>query len=230
MMQILEVTSVFVALLTTILSPTSAFIIPRSLPNGKYRASYDANGTQIIERLTLELMLEDMNEVIAAGLVDIVEPPQSSNSSSMLPGTHQYKDEKKRRSHCACHQNMDHSDTDDAAQLMRDLINDQPSREAYVPIGKGYFQTYETVITHICTPPRNEGVTPVNVGTFDYALKFLAEHCGAYTPGVYIHGVTTGRKGQGMNGAAAYIGYNNEETWDERKICQRMDEPKADHC
>jgi hypothetical protein len=229
-MNMLLVISRFLAILT-LLSLSSAFIVPRGLANGSYRASYDANGTQIIEPLTVELMLQDMNEVLSAGLVNQTEPLQPSIlSGSTPPWTQQRENEKKRRAHCACHQNMDHSDCDNAAQMMRDLINEQPSREAYVPIGKGYFQTFETVITHICTPPRNEGVTPVNVGTFDVALGFLTEHCGSYTPGVYIHGVTTGRKGHGMNGAAAYIGYNNEETWDERKICQHMDEPKADHC
>lgn len=215
--------------LAFLVSTSSAFgfLIPRSLPNGRYRASYAANGTQIIEPLTAEVMIRDMNEVLAAGLVNKVKYVESVGGSL---AARKRSDEKKRRLHCVCHQNMDHTDCDHATQEMRDLINEQPSREAYVPIGKGYFQTFDSVITHICTPPRNEGVTPVNVGTFDFALSFITERCGTYTPGAYIHGVTTGFKGHGMKGAAAYIGYNNEEVWDERHICQHMEDPKADHC
>lgn len=216
---------------------TLAFVVPRSLQDGMYKAYLDANNNQIIEPLTPELMRLDAAALIAANLTrdtnplfdspqtpDDIPPPTdlSRRQTPTNPKT-------KRRSYCDCHHNSDHSDTVDATQMIRDMINGLPEKTAYVPIGTGYFQKKESVIAYICTLKRNSAVTPITVETYNYALEFLEKYCGAFVPGSYVHGDMSNKHGT-LAGAAEYCGFWNTEKWSEAHICQHVEDPHADNC
>ncbi|KAH8903393.1 hypothetical protein BR93DRAFT_961829 [Coniochaeta sp. PMI_546] len=213
----------------------SGFHIPANTRDGVYKAYYDNNGKEVHVLLTPEMLANDTASVIAANLAALPStltlparrrafnkqrdlPPKSQfNAGHNYPPRGDRRDMYKgttitRRSYCECNHNLDHSDADAATERLRDQIK-RAGGTVYVPINQGIYGTVNGVTAFICTPERNSAVTPVNVADYDYALRFITEHCGRYIPGMYIHGDLNGEQ-MDQHASAEDLGYTNNKYGD----------------
>lgn len=195
----------------------SGFNIPANQTNGAYKAYYDKDGKEVHVLLTPELLQEDAADIFSAQLVAVASVVNVSHLA-----WHEY-----RRSYCECNDNLDHSDTDMATDLLRDVI-ERAGGTAYVPIGTGIYGTFNGVTAFVCTPQKNTAVTPVTRATFDYALSFITEKCGRYIPGMYVHGDMNG-EAQDQRASQEDMGYMNNKYGDVW-VCDHAEDPKSERC
>jgi hypothetical protein len=203
--------------LSLTLSLIAGFHIPANTTNGVYKAYYDKDGKEVHVLLTPEILANDTATVFAANLVAL----PSMVTSPVVRRTAY------RRSFCECNQNLDHSDADAATEMLRDQIQ-RAGGTVYVPINQGIYGTLNGVTAFICTPERNSAVTPVNVVDYNYALRWITDHCGRYVPGMYIHGDMNGEN-MNQHAAAEDMGYKNNkygDTW----VCEHAEDPQSENC
>lgn len=197
----------------------SSFRIPANTKDGVYKAYYDENGNEVHVPLTTEILSNDTLAVFAADLAVLPSPA--------VGRSHNAPAEVYRRSFCECNENLDHSDADAATQRLRDQMQ-RAGGTVYVPIGEGIYGTVSGITAFICTPERNSAVTPVSVGDYDYALRFITEHCGRYVPGMYIHGDMNGED-MNQHAAAEDLGYKNNKYGD-IWVCEHAEDPESENC
>ncbi|KAK3379661.1 hypothetical protein B0T24DRAFT_506133, partial [Lasiosphaeria ovina] len=113
---------------------------------------------------------------------------------------------------CGCKLGIDHSDCDAAIR--------QHNGQILVPIGQAYYSIHESVVSFVCTPRSNSGITPVDEPTVTFVYSFSTDNCGWYVPGTYKHG--------DLNVAPEDIGYMNYSPG--LDFCGRAEASSADHC
>lgn len=201
----------------------SGFMIPANKTNGVYKAYHDKDGKEVHVVLTPELLQEDAASVFAAHLVAVPAAADNSTVAVAARGVrHEY-----RRMYCECNDNMDHSDTDEATDMLRDVI-ERAGGTAYVPIGSGIYGSFGGVTAFICTPAKNTAVTPVTRATYDYALGFITDKCGRYIPGMYVHGDMNG-EARDQRASQEDMGYKNNKYGD-IWVCDHAEDPKSQSC
>lgn len=196
----------------------SAFHIPANTSDGVYKAYYDNNGKEVHVPLTPDMMANDTVGVLASNRTTL---------RSIAARRPVVRRTAFRRSFCECNQNLDHSDANMATDMLRDQIQ-RAGGTVYVPINQGIYGTVNGVTAFICTPERNSAVTPVTSADYDYALRFITDHCGRYVPGMYIHGDMNGEM-MNQHAAAEDMGYKNNkygDTW----VCEHAEDPQSENC
>ncbi|KAK3693250.1 hypothetical protein B0T22DRAFT_449284 [Podospora appendiculata] len=158
----------------------SAFSLhSKNITNGIFKAYHDKTGNEVHEILTLDGINKDAQAAVASGV--------AVATRSLDKNPHVARFDTARRSWCGCGLNMDHSDCDNAVELLKRQIRAH-NGQIFVPIGQAYYSIYGNVVAFVCSPGSNSAITGITESSFTWALGFLTDHCGRYVPGTYIEG------------------------------------------